>query len=484
MNDQEEQDNIVQLQQPAIQSLFRLIELPTDIGSVAYVIYDPNDSGAVMQRVASVMSAASNVVINDNYGAVGYFFQTPPDMFLIGVARNDSGCEDAFTLCSMLRDFGYSGIVVLIAQDESMCGGTARITGEGFDNYLLINDSPQRIYNALHWAIINRKRRNKYAIQFDDNPDAFYTIDTAGRVYDINRSATEGSNYTPKDIVKKRIPIENIGTLPFFARVVLPLIAEENVGKVYAETFDDGDNIYNIKTRVHNSPTLGLVASVVKSDITRSIYDHTLDILMNSITLLSQRDNYSASHSSRVFFYCTHIIDKMGLGSNKKLLRPLYLAALLHDIGKIGIRDNILLKPGKLDTDEFAELTTHSIKGYKMLEPYRFLREASDLVRSHHERPDGRGYPDKLRSNRIPFGASVISVADSFDAMTSNRPYRQALGFERAVDEIRSNIGTQYQPEPAQVLLSIITPDLAKNIRAQSIRPLSAISKEMMQAIR
>ncbi len=128
----------------------------------------------------------------------------------------------------------------------------------------------------------------------------------------------------------------------------------------------------------------------------------------------------------------------------------------LHDIGKVGIPEAILSKPGPLDESEWDIMRTHAAIGAKIVEPIRFLADAVEIVRSHHERWDGRGYPYGLAGEAIPVAARVFAVADSFDAMTSDRPYRDALPLERAVREIREGSATQFDPVVVEAFCELI----------------------------
>jgi ribonuclease P protein subunit RPR2 len=120
---------------------------------------------------------------------------------------------------------------------------------------------------------------------------------------------------------------------------------------------------------------------------------------------------------------------------------------LLHDVGKVGIPESILCKPGPLTAEEYEVMKTHPLIGVQIVAPIAFLGGAVDIIRCHHERWDGRGYPDGLAAEDIPVGARIFSVCDTFDAMTSDRPYRRALPFDDAVMEIERNGGTQFDPE-------------------------------------
>lgn len=186
-------------------------------------------------------------------------------------------------------------------------------------------------------------------------------------------------------------------------------------------------------------------------------YVNTIAALASAI---DARDPYTKWHSENVTRYSLAMADELGYTySEKEILRR---AALLHDIGKIGIRDNILLKPGKLNDDEFTEIKLHATKGEKIVQSLSFLREAAILIRHHHERYDGEGYPDGIKDEDIELGARIMTVADSFDAMTSDRPYRKALGLDEAIKELQKHQGTQFDPEVAKCFLKIINrnPDI------------------------
>jgi HD-GYP domain-containing protein (c-di-GMP phosphodiesterase class II) len=131
----------------------------------------------------------------------------------------------------------------------------------------------------------------------------------------------------------------------------------------------------------------------------------------------------------------------------------------LHDIGKVGIPEQILCKAGPLSDDEWAVMRTHPTIGAQIVQPIQFLGGAVELIRHHHERFDGSGYPDGLKADRIPLAARVFSVADSFDAMTSDRPYRGAMDVERALEEVSEHAGTQFDPEVVKVFVDMVRDD-------------------------
>lgn len=457
--------------------LYRSIDGISDLERVVFVSFG-GDHDEFMDSVSRLLNADS-VFFHGGPGTVAQILSDQPDILFAGPSDKTRD-TDKFALCRELRSSGYKGIIVLLTHDIIYDGGTSSITSAGFDNYLLGVESWDRIVDALNWAILNRKRKNKYIIQFDGNPDAFYTISSEGRVYDINAVALYGSELTPRKVVVDGINIRELETLRCFESHLKPFISLDNVGKTKNFTIEDNDKVFQIKANVHNVTTMGLVATVIKTDITRTIYSRTMDILLNSVTMLSERDNYTAGHSARVFYYVRLITECMGLGKQMQFIRPLYFASLLHDIGKIGVRDDVLLKPGKLNEEEFDALTSHTIKGYSMLQHYEFLQNCLNLVRSHHERPDGKGYPDRLVGDGIPLGATIIAVADGFDAMTSCRPYRNALPYETAISEIEDNLGGQFSTEPARAFLSLITPRLVGEVAELSQKPLTSLSTELL----
>jgi len=182
----------------------------------------------------------------------------------------------------------------------------------------------------------------------------------------------------------------------------------------------------------------------------RDTYENTLQAL---VTALDFRDNETQGHSYRVVEYAMRVAEVLSLDETQ--LTWVRWGAILHDVGKIGIPDSILLKPGKLTDEEWAVMKQHPEMGYRMLQHIEFLEPALDVVLCHQERWDGTGYPRALAGEAIPVGARIFAVVDTFDAMTSDRPYRAALSIEAAREEIRKFSGTQFDPAIAAAFLSI-----------------------------
>ncbi len=182
----------------------------------------------------------------------------------------------------------------------------------------------------------------------------------------------------------------------------------------------------------------------------RSLFLSTVKSLASAI---DAKDEYTRHHSTRVTEFSLKIAAKMGFSD--KELGDLELAALLHDVGKIAVPESILNKPGKLTDEEFKLIKEHPARGEAILSPVIELKEIGRVVRAHHERYDGTGYPDRLKGREIPAGARIMTIADTYDSITSERPYRKAASHRYAVKEIIACSGTQFDPEVVQHFLEI-----------------------------
>jgi len=186
-------------------------------------------------------------------------------------------------------------------------------------------------------------------------------------------------------------------------------------------------------------------------DDLRSLFYNTVETLVRTI---QAKDQYTAGHSTRVSRYALMIADKLGLSTKDK--HQLYLAAMLHDIGKIGVPDDLLNRPGKLSDAEMERVRGHVQVGASMIEMLGEMHSIVPLIRHHHECYDGSGYPDGLKGEQIPLISRIIAVADMYDAMTSDRPYRKRRSHQFAVDEIISNSGITIDPKVADAFLVVL----------------------------
>jgi HD-GYP domain-containing protein (c-di-GMP phosphodiesterase class II) len=205
-------------------------------------------------------------------------------------------------------------------------------------------------------------------------------------------------------------------------------------------------------------PSFGAIATPhVHNEIIQILDPIPEQILAMAKTLVSMigfRDHYTASHSARVARYVRNIATQLVLPDTET--ETLVSAASLHDIGKAGISDQILLKPGKLTTEELAWMQKYPEWGWMTLSQVEGFQRAALLVLHQREKIDGSGYPKGLRGEEIPLGSRIISVADCFDALTSDRPYRNALSREAALEELMRCSGTQFDPEVVNAFLTTL----------------------------
>src|SRR3954454_13363940 len=207
----------------------------------------------------------------------------------------------------------------------------------------------------------------------------------------------------------------------------------------------------------------------------RLVEQRTTNLLDGMVAVLDYRDTETQWHSRRVSRFTRRIAEQLGIRDAHEL-RTIEMGALLHDIGKIGVRDAVLLKPGPLDQDEWVEMREHPHLGWALLQRIEFLRDASVIVLQHQERYDGRGYPSGLRGEQIVIGARLFAVADTYDAITSDRPYRKAQSHAAAIAEIRRVAGTQLDPGVAAAFCAIAD-DEWRAIRAD-VEKISLLEQE------
>jgi HD-GYP domain-containing protein (c-di-GMP phosphodiesterase class II) len=189
------------------------------------------------------------------------------------------------------------------------------------------------------------------------------------------------------------------------------------------------------------------------SDASRAIYQLNDELFLTLSKIIDARDPYVSGHAAKVADYATSIAIELGLPTER--IAPLHQAGLLHDIGKIGVSEQVLHKPGKLTPEEYEHVKTHANLGAEFLETSRGLRHLAPFVRHHHERWDGCGYPQGLAGEQTPLEARILAVCDAVEAMASDRPYQRAMSLEEIIVEVRRGRGTHFDPMLADVFIRI-----------------------------
>jgi len=290
----------------------------------------------------------------------------------------------------------------------------------------------------------------------------------------IGKYRTEISDFMPmldsqllEDIGKAKIS-RQVNIVP--SGIILPLVNEYNecIGVIYVESTENpvsdlsgGYKLIQIyAAQAASSLTNAFLHSLVnmKNEELSRTYDQLRIRYMDTIEALRQvvdtKDEYTRGHSDRVSFYCVKIAQAIGL--SKVEIETLRIAGLFHDIGKMSITDDILLKNDKLSPKEYEEIKKHPIKGARILSVLSMFKDVVPVVKCHHERIDGKGYPEGLKGNEIPFLSRIVSVADAFDAMMSDRHYRSRLDLKSAIDQLISGAGTQFDPDVVRYFVAML----------------------------
>jgi len=248
--------------------------------------------------------------------------------------------------------------------------------------------------------------------------------------------------------------------------VILSLMVYDTIfGYLVLAEKKDGTCFYDDEVALLNE-FMGRISMKLENlmlfDITNQ---HLVNILKTLVLTIEARDSYTKRHSERVTEIALEIAEEMN--SPQAVKDALAFGGFLHDIGKIGVKDTILLKPGRLTKEEFEEIKKHPVIGASIVEPLGSYPEEMLIIRHHHERFDGQGYPDGLRGEEIPITARILAVADTYDSMTSTRPYRKGLPHQVAIDEIKRCSGTQFDPEVVKAFLNTPTAKMGKNWKGE-----------------
>jgi HD-GYP domain-containing protein (c-di-GMP phosphodiesterase class II) len=239
------------------------------------------------------------------------------------------------------------------------------------------------------------------------------------------------------------------------SRALISRLNVEGRGIGVVEAFRINDRPFRKDDPHHVDLLVGFAANAYsRIRLAEKLESHYTETIEALVSALEARDPYTEAHTGRIRDLASALAVAMRLPAN--LRRAIRLGALMHDVGKIGIADSILRKPGPLDDAEWEQMRMHPEIGVRMLQKIEFLDGALPIIRSHHERWDGDGYPDGRAGEDIPIAARIITVCDAFDAMTSDRPYRTAMSVEAACDEIQRCAGTQFDPTCAMLLVEMV----------------------------
>lgn len=309
-------------------------------------------------------------------------------------------------------------------------------------------------------------------ILIDNIPDEFDSKKSIFR--GIGKYKAEISDFMPmldswllESIGKAKITKQVIHT---DTGIILPLINEytDCIGIIYVESIEssvtvmsDGYKLLEIyAAQAASSLTNAFLHSMVnmKNEELNRTYEQLRIRYMDTIEALRQvvdaKDEYTRGHSDRVSYYCVKIGKELGL--NDEEIETIRVAGLFHDVGKMGITDDILFKREKLDYREYEEIKKHPLKGARILSVISMFKDVVPIVKCHHERIDGKGYPEGLKGDQIPYLARIVSVADAFDAMMSDRHYRSKLDLKSAINQLIEGAGTQFDAEVVHKFVSML----------------------------
>ena len=239
--------------------------------------------------------------------------------------------------------------------------------------------------------------------------------------------------------------------------MVVPLVEEECLGVIMVRRTEQGQVFSTLDQEILTTLAEQAVVAIRNAQMYETQERVTWGTIKSLSSILDGMDTYSShrsSHRQILTDVAVAIAQQMKVPVSQQ--RPLQYAALLHDAGRVGIPEEILRKPSKLEPAEFAKVKEHTVKGATLLQPLEILEPAIPIILYHHERYDGTGYPKGLKKEEIPLGARILAVANAFEAMVCERPYREAVPISKAAKEIASHAGTQFDPEVVRAFLNLV----------------------------
>ena len=373
-------------------------------------------------------------------------------------------------LCRQLKEGNagtYLPVVVLSSSDSPLDMETA--FNYGADDYLLKSFTPEMLAAKVseHLDVLERLRHNKILVVDDSKllrellRNSFIKSGNCVFTAANGRQALEIALAERPDVVVTDIEMpemdgytlcEKLRDQPELRNTLVVIMSARGRPGDIRRGERLGVSRYFVKP--FDVEKMQLVVEQLLAESYRQVkkeHEHVLASMSALITALEARDEYTKGHTARVSRMTMRLGRFMGLG--EETLRDLEIAANLHDIGKIGVRDAVLLKPGRLTSEEYAKIQEHAVIGAEILRPIASLASVLPLILLHHERWDGHGYPTAIVGEAIPLGARIIAIADAFDAMTTDRPYRRGMPLEKALGIIREEAGQQFCPICAEAFL-------------------------------
>ncbi len=338
--------------------------------------------------------------------------------------------------------------------------GTAIVSYEGIDDLLslimentvtaleahggallLVNGESHDLYVKTAWAQPGHAPNSSLRIQLGEGMAGWVAKEGRpmrgkGRLEPMGASGAHGTEEGPILCVPLKLREQTLGVV---------VVLRESGARLFGE--DDESLLESIGSQV----AVAIENYRLNLDVERTY----LETIMALALAVEAKDPYSAGHSKRVGFYASKIGEVMGLDA--ETLRLINDAGVLHDIGKIGIKDEILLKATPLTSEETKIMQQHPVIGEAIVKPVRSLTKVVPFVRHHHEHYDGSGYPLGLKGEAIPLGARILSVADTYDSMVTDRPYRKRLPMETAVAELKKLAGVQHDPKVIEAFLRVLS---------------------------
>jgi putative nucleotidyltransferase with HDIG domain len=266
---------------------------------------------------------------------------------------------------------------------------------------------------------------------------------------DVIKSRQAFMQYKDKHTAKGDSPLDPLAVL-----CVPVMLRQDPIGVVFLANYAAGRPFNDDHKRLLTALAAQAAVAIDNARLFKDREEVMISALHALAAAVDARDPYTAGHSQRVTQYSLMIARQMNYApGNAAAWRKLEQGGLLHDIGKIAVPDAVLSKPGRLTDEEFEIMKSHPVKGYEILKGLKMLTDELEIVRSHHERFDGKGYPDHKPGDQLPIFVWIVSAADAIDAMTSDRPYRKGMSMQVALDEIAKGAGTHFHPDVAEAVL-------------------------------